>query len=95
MPLPIRPRWHRLICGSPGPAVTRPRPRGWGERPLQVLERIQLHASSEHELVIRGCTDDAWHLELVAEPHGQTPPAKTCSSPTSASPPIRCSSSAW
>ena len=54
---------------------------------LQVLERIQPQAEGEHELVILGWPGAAWHLELVSDPDGHTPPApptKTCWSSTSA-----------
>ncbi len=42
---------------------------------LQVLERIKPQAEGEHELVMLGWPGGAWHLELVAGPRGQTPPA--------------------
>ena len=44
---------------------------------LRVLERIQPQAEGEHELVMLGWPGAAWHLELVADPEGQTPPAPT------------------
>ena len=44
---------------------------------LQVLERVHPHAEQEHELVMLGWPGAAWHLELVAGPGGQTPPAAT------------------
>jgi hypothetical protein len=44
---------------------------------LQVLERVQPDAEEEHELIMLGWPGAAWHLELVADPDGQTPPAAT------------------
>jgi catechol 2,3-dioxygenase-like lactoylglutathione lyase family enzyme len=44
---------------------------------LRVLERIQPRAEDEHELVMLGWPGAAWHLELVSDPDGQTPPAPT------------------
>jgi hypothetical protein len=44
---------------------------------LQVLQRVQPQASGEHELVILGWPGAAWHLEIAADPHGETPPAPT------------------
>jgi hypothetical protein len=44
---------------------------------LQVLERVRPQASGEHELVILGWPGAAWHLEIVAGPHGETPPTAT------------------
>lgn len=41
---------------------------------LQMLERVQPHAEGEHELVMPGWPAAAWHLELVADPPGQTRP---------------------
>jgi hypothetical protein len=42
---------------------------------LQVLERAGPHAEQQHELVTLGWPGAAWHLELVTDPDGQTPPA--------------------
>ncbi|HEX9358747.1 MAG TPA: hypothetical protein VF933_33665 [Streptosporangiaceae bacterium] len=42
-----------------------------------MLERIQPQADGEHELVMLGWPGASWHLELVADPEGQTPPAPT------------------
>ena len=42
-----------------------------------MLERIQPQAAGEHELVILGWPGAAWHLELVGDPGGHTPPAPT------------------
>jgi catechol 2,3-dioxygenase-like lactoylglutathione lyase family enzyme len=44
---------------------------------LQVLERIQPRAEGEHELLMLGWPGAAWHLELVSDPDGRTPPAPT------------------
>jgi catechol 2,3-dioxygenase-like lactoylglutathione lyase family enzyme len=44
---------------------------------LRALERVQPQAAGEHELVILGWPSAAWHLELVGDPGGQTPPAPT------------------
>ena len=42
---------------------------------LRMLERIQPQAEDQHELVILGWPGAAWHLELVSDPEGHTPPA--------------------
>ncbi len=44
---------------------------------LQVLERVQSQAGGEQDLVMLGWPGAAWHLELVGDPDGQTPPAST------------------
>jgi catechol 2,3-dioxygenase-like lactoylglutathione lyase family enzyme len=44
---------------------------------LHVLTRVQPHDGSEYELVMLGWPGAAWHLELVADPRDQTPPAPT------------------
>jgi catechol 2,3-dioxygenase-like lactoylglutathione lyase family enzyme len=41
---------------------------------LRVLERIQPLAEGEHELVMLGWPGAPWHLELVSDPDGHTPP---------------------
>jgi catechol 2,3-dioxygenase-like lactoylglutathione lyase family enzyme len=44
---------------------------------LEVLERVQPQDRGEHELVMLGWPGAAWHLELVSDPDGQSPPAPT------------------
>jgi len=44
---------------------------------MEVLYRVQAHAEGEHDLVMLGWPGAAWHLELVGDPDGQTPPAPT------------------
>lgn len=44
---------------------------------LRELERIRPQDRGEHELVILGWPGAAWHLELVSDPDGDTPPAPT------------------
>jgi hypothetical protein len=48
----------------------------WADGPgLRVLEGVQPQAGGEHDQVILGWPGAAWHLELVGDPDGHTPPA--------------------
>jgi catechol 2,3-dioxygenase-like lactoylglutathione lyase family enzyme len=44
---------------------------------LEVLERIGADAEGGHALLILGRPGASWHLELVGDPTGETPPAPT------------------
>lgn len=44
---------------------------------MEVLHRSAPQAEAEHDLVMVGWPDAAWHLELVGDPDGRTPPAPT------------------
>ena len=44
---------------------------------LQVLFRADESAEGGHALLMVGWPGAAWHLELVADPDGETPPAPT------------------
>jgi catechol 2,3-dioxygenase-like lactoylglutathione lyase family enzyme len=44
---------------------------------LQVLFRVDSSAEGGHALLMVGWPDAAWHLELVSDPGGETPPAPT------------------
>jgi catechol 2,3-dioxygenase-like lactoylglutathione lyase family enzyme len=44
---------------------------------LEVLFRADGSAEGGHALLMVGWPDAAWHLELVGDPEGQTPPAPT------------------
>jgi catechol 2,3-dioxygenase-like lactoylglutathione lyase family enzyme len=44
---------------------------------LQVLFRVDDSAEGGHELVMLGWRGAAWHLELVGDAGGETPPAPT------------------
>jgi catechol 2,3-dioxygenase-like lactoylglutathione lyase family enzyme len=76
------------MTGQPGPAshlrIARPcRDLGAAERfwvgglGLDVLLRLDDSAEGGHALLMVGWPGAAWHLELVADPNGETPPAPT------------------
>ena len=44
---------------------------------LEVLFRAGPSAEGGHALLMVGWPDAVWHLELVGDPHGETPPAST------------------
>jgi catechol 2,3-dioxygenase-like lactoylglutathione lyase family enzyme len=44
---------------------------------LEVLFRADSSAEGGHALLMVGWPDAAWHLELVSDPGGETPPAPT------------------
>ncbi len=44
---------------------------------LDVLFRLDDSAEGGHALLMVGWRDASWHLELVADPAGETPPAPT------------------
>lgn len=44
---------------------------------LEVLARVAPEGDSDHALLMLGWPDAAWHLELVDDPDGETPPAST------------------
>jgi catechol 2,3-dioxygenase-like lactoylglutathione lyase family enzyme len=44
---------------------------------LDVLVRLDESAEGEHALLMVGWPGAAWHLELVGDPSGETPPAPT------------------
>lgn len=44
---------------------------------LEVLERMGPEAEGGHALLMLGLPGAAWHLELVGDPTGETPPAPT------------------
>lgn len=44
---------------------------------LEVLYRADADAEGGHALLMVGWPDAAWHLELVGDPDGATPPAPT------------------
>jgi catechol 2,3-dioxygenase-like lactoylglutathione lyase family enzyme len=44
---------------------------------LEVLFRADEEAEGGHALLMVGWPGAAWHLELVGDPHGETPPAPT------------------
>ncbi|MHB1533982.1 MAG: VOC family protein [Acidimicrobiales bacterium] len=44
---------------------------------LQALCRTGAEAEGGHALVMLGWPEAAWHLELIDDPHGETPPAPT------------------
>jgi catechol 2,3-dioxygenase-like lactoylglutathione lyase family enzyme len=44
---------------------------------LEVLFRADADAEGGHALLMVGWPDAAWHLELVGDPDGETPPAPT------------------
>ena len=44
---------------------------------LTVLWRAGVEAEGGHALLMLGWPDAAWHLELVGDPDGQTPPTPT------------------
>jgi catechol 2,3-dioxygenase-like lactoylglutathione lyase family enzyme len=44
---------------------------------LEVLFRADGSAEGGHALLMVGWPDAAWHLELVGDPEGETPPAPT------------------
>lgn len=44
---------------------------------LEVLFRTDESAEGEHALLMMGWPGAAWHLELVGDPGGETPPAPT------------------
>jgi catechol 2,3-dioxygenase-like lactoylglutathione lyase family enzyme len=44
---------------------------------LEVLFRKDADGEGDHALLMLGWPDAAWHLELVGDPGGQTPPAPT------------------
>jgi catechol 2,3-dioxygenase-like lactoylglutathione lyase family enzyme len=44
---------------------------------LEVLFRADSSAEGGHALLMAGWPDAAWHLELVSDPGGDTPPAPT------------------
>src|SRR6201987_4591757 len=44
---------------------------------LEVLFRADSSAEGGHALLMVGWPDAAWHLELVSDPGGETPPALT------------------
>jgi catechol 2,3-dioxygenase-like lactoylglutathione lyase family enzyme len=44
---------------------------------MQVLYRVEGHAEGEHDLIMLGWPGAGWHLELVGDPDGETPPAPT------------------
>jgi catechol 2,3-dioxygenase-like lactoylglutathione lyase family enzyme len=44
---------------------------------LDVLVRLDESAEGEHALLMVGWPGAAWHLELVGDPGGETPPAPT------------------
>ncbi|HEU5421126.1 MAG TPA: VOC family protein [Streptosporangiaceae bacterium] len=44
---------------------------------LEVLYRADEDAEGGHALLMMGWPDAAWHLELVGDPDGTTPPAPT------------------
>jgi catechol 2,3-dioxygenase-like lactoylglutathione lyase family enzyme len=76
------------VTVGPGPAshlrVARPSrdlraaERFWVEGlGLEVLLRLDESAEGEHALLMVGWPGAAWHLELVGDPGGETPPAPT------------------
>ena len=44
---------------------------------LRVLYRTGAEAQGGHALVMLGWPEAAWHLELIDDPHGDTPPSPT------------------
>jgi catechol 2,3-dioxygenase-like lactoylglutathione lyase family enzyme len=44
---------------------------------LQVLYRTGTEAEGGHALVMLGWPEAAWHLELIDDPRGETPPSPT------------------
>ena len=44
---------------------------------LEVLYRGGTDAEGGHALLMLGWPEAAWHLELVEDPNGQTPPSST------------------
>ena len=44
---------------------------------LHVLHRSGTEAEGAHALLMVGWPEAAWHLELVGDPHGETPPGST------------------
>ena len=44
---------------------------------LQVLYRAGAEAEGGHPLVMLGWPEAAWNLELIDDPHGETPPSLT------------------
>jgi catechol 2,3-dioxygenase-like lactoylglutathione lyase family enzyme len=44
---------------------------------LEVLYRAGADADGGHALVVLGWPEAAWHLELVGDPEGETPPEPT------------------
>src|SRR3984885_8071881 len=44
---------------------------------LEVLSRLDDSGESGHALLMVGWPGAAWHLELVGDPDGETPPAPT------------------
>jgi catechol 2,3-dioxygenase-like lactoylglutathione lyase family enzyme len=44
---------------------------------LEVQFRTDESAEGDHALLMVGWPGAAWHLELVGDPHGETPPAPT------------------
>ncbi len=44
---------------------------------LEVLYRVGIEAEGDHALLMLGWPQAAWHLELVGDPHGETPPRPT------------------
>jgi len=44
---------------------------------LEVLLRIGAEAEGDHALLMLGWPQATWHLELVDDPEGETPPAPT------------------
>jgi catechol 2,3-dioxygenase-like lactoylglutathione lyase family enzyme len=52
--------------------------RFWAEGlGLEVLYRAGADAEGGHALLMLGWPDAAWHLELVSDPEGETPPASS------------------
>lgn len=44
---------------------------------LEVIDRVQPGPEGGHDLLIAGWPEAAWHLELVGDADGETPPAPT------------------
>ncbi len=44
---------------------------------LEVLYRTGADAEGGHALLMRGWPEAPWHLELVGDPNGETPPGST------------------
>ncbi len=72
--MPERPSIHLRIA-RPSRDIQRAE-RFWVDGlELQVLYRTGAEAEGGHALVMLGWPEAAWHLELVDDPHGETPPS--------------------
>ncbi len=72
-------RTHQAIFASPAPVVTSIERSSSGSTGSNwgVLYRAGADAEGGHALLMLGWSQAAWHLELVGDSNGETPPSST------------------